>query len=122
LAVQSLAETHIVSGMEAMLTALHAYFAKFPNKALEFSNLAEVMETGDCKILKHCKTRWVGLLAPAKWVLSGYRLPVAKMATDYDAYAPTRTLYHLLIDVKCMLSMATIVPLFEKADSLMRFA
>jgi hypothetical protein len=49
-------------------------------------------------------------------------LLVAKMAADYDAHAPARTLYHLLIDVKCLLSMAAIVPLFEKADSLMRFA
>jgi hypothetical protein len=122
LVVQSLAETHIVSGMEALLAALHAYFSKSPKKALEFSNLAEVMGTGGRKILKHCKTRWVGLLAPAKRVLSEYRLLVAKMAADYDAHAPARTLYHLLIDVKCLLSMAAIVPLFEKADSLMRFA
>ena len=119
--VQSLAETHIVSSMEALLVALHAYFTKLPKKALESSNLAEVMETRGCKILKHCKTRWMGLLALAKQVLSEYRLLVAKMAADYDAHAPARTLYYLLIDVKCLLSMVAIVSLFEKADSLMRF-
>ena len=122
LVVHSLAETHIVSGMEALLAALHTYFAKSPKKALEFSNLVEVMETRGRQILKHCKTHWVGLLGPAKRVLTEYRLSVAKMAADYDAHTPACTLYHLLIDVKCLLSMAAIIPLFEKADSLMRFA
>ena len=63
------------------------YFAKSSKKALEFSNLVEVMETGGRKILKHCKTRWVGMLVPAKRVLSEYRLLVAKMAADYDSHA-----------------------------------
>ena len=122
LVVQSLVETQIVSGMEALLAALHAYFAKSPKKAFEFSKFAEVMETKDHKIFKHCKTCWVGLLTLAKWVLSEYRLLVAKMVANYDAHALACTLYHLLIDVKCLLSMATIVPLFEKADSFMKFA
>jgi hypothetical protein len=121
LAVQSLAETDIVSQMEALFTALHAYFAKSPKKALEFSNLAEVMETGGHKILKHCKTRWVGMLAIAKHILSEYWLLVAKMVADYDSHAPTHSLYHLLVDVKCLLSMAAIVPVFEKVESLMKF-
>jgi hypothetical protein len=106
--------------MEALLAALHAYFAKSPKKALEFSNLAEIMEIGSRKILKHYKIHWMGLLVPAKRVLSEYRLLVAKMAANYDAHTPARTLYHLFIDVKCLLNMVAIVPLFEKADLLMK--
>jgi hypothetical protein len=121
LAVQSLAEIDIVSQMEALLTALHAYFAKLPKNALEFSNLAKVMETGGRKILKHCKTRWMGMLAPAKRILSEYRLLVAKMAANYNSHAPARSLYQLLVDVKCLISMAAIIPLFEKVESLMKF-
>jgi hypothetical protein len=121
LVVQSLAETDIVSQMEALLTTLYAYFAKLPKKALEFSNLAEVMETRGRKILKHCRTRWVGMLAPAKRILSKYRLLVAKMAANYNSHAPTCSLYYLLVDVKCLLSMAAIVHLFEKVESLMKF-
>ena len=51
------------------------------------------------------------LLARAKRVLSQYELLVAKMAADYDAHVPTRTLYHLLTDIKFF----AIMPLFEKA-------
>jgi hypothetical protein len=122
LAVQSLAKTQIASNMESLLTALHTYFTKSPKKALTFSNLVEVMETGGRKILKFCMIRRMGLLAPAKWVLSEYRLLVAKMATDYDAHNFASTLHHLLNDVKYLLSIPAIVPLFEKADSLMKFA
>jgi hypothetical protein len=43
------------------------------------------------------------ILAPAKQVLSEYQLLVAKMEADYDGHAPTRSLYHLLVDVKCLL-------------------
>lgn len=118
LAVQSLAEIDIVSQMEAFLTTPHAYFTKSPKKALEFSNLAQVIETGGRKILKHYKTNWVGMLAPAKRVLSEYQLLVAKMAADYDRHALARSLYQLLVDVKCFLSMAA---LFKKAKSLMKF-
>jgi hypothetical protein len=113
--VQSLAETDIISQMEALLTTLPAYFVKLPKKALEFSNLTEVMEMGGRKILKHCVICWVGMLAPAKCVLCEYQLLVAKMAADYDSHAPAHCLYHVLVDVKCLLSMAAIVPLFEKA-------
>jgi hypothetical protein len=44
------------------------------------------------------------------------------MAVNYDAHALARTIYNLLIDVMCLLSMAAIVPLFEKVGSLMKFA
>jgi hypothetical protein len=91
------------------------------SQSCQISKLAEVMEIGGCKIFKHCKTSWVGMLAPAKHVLSEYRLLVAKMAADYDSHAPTRSLYHLLVDVKCLLRMVAIVPLFKKAKLLMKF-
>jgi hypothetical protein len=105
-----------------LLTALHTYFAKSPKKDLEFSNLIEVMETGGRKILKHCTMLWVGVLALAKRVLNEYRFLVARMVADYDAHTVACTFYHLLVDVKCLLSIAAIVPLFEKEGLLIKFA
>ena len=91
----------IVSKGESLLSALHTYFCKSPKKCLEFSKLAEIMERKGLKILKHCKTRWVGMLAPLKHVLSEWRLLIVKMALDSPRHPPFRALYELLVDIEC---------------------
>ena len=57
LTMHVVSKTTIVSKGESMLSALHTYFSKSPKKCLEFSKLAEIMESKGLKILKHCKTR-----------------------------------------------------------------
>ena len=88
LAMHVVSKTAIVSKGESLLFSLHAYFSKSPKKSLEFSKLAEIMETKGLKILKHCKTRWVGMLAPLKKDLSEWRLLIVKMALDSVAILP----------------------------------
>ena len=121
LAMHVVSKTAIVSKGESLLSALHAYFSKSPKKSLEFSKLAEIMETKGLKILKHCKTRWVGMLAPLKRVLSEWRLLIVKMAMDYSSHPPSYVLYHLLCDIDSLLGMACILPLFEAVQSLSKF-
>ena len=121
LAMHVVSKTAIVSKGESLLSVLHAYFSKSPKKSLEFSKLAEIMETKGLKILKHCKTRWVGMLAPLKRVLSEWRLFIVKMALDYSSHPPSRVLYHLLCDIDSLLGMACILPLFEAVQSLSKF-
>ena len=66
LAMHVVSKTAIVSKGESLLSALHTYFSKSPKKCLEFSKLAEIMETKGLKILKHCKTHWGGHISPFK--------------------------------------------------------
>ena len=68
LAVHVVSKSVIVSKVEALPFALHGYFSKSPKKYLEFSKLAEIIDTKELKILKHCKTWWDGMLAPLKRV------------------------------------------------------
>ena len=121
LAMHVVSKTAIVSKGESLLSALHTYFSKSPKKCLEFSKLAEIMETKGLKILKHCKTRWVGMLAPLKRVLSEWRLLIVKMALDSPRHPPSHALYDLLADVDSLLAMACILPLFEAVQSLNKF-
>ena len=121
LAMYVVSKTGIVSKGEFLLSALHTYFSKSPKKCLEFSKLAEIMETKGLKILKHCKTRWVGILAALKRVLSEWRLLIVKMALDSPRHPPSRTLYELLADIESLLAMACILPLFEAMQFLNKF-
>ena len=118
LAMHVVSKTAIVSKGESLLSALHTYFSKSPKKCLEFSKLVEIMETKGLKILKHCKTRWVGMLAPLKRVLSEWRLLIVKMALDSPRHPPSRALYDLLADVDSLLAMAY---MFEAVQSLNKF-
>lgn len=54
--------------------------------------------------------------------MSEYRLLVVKLASDYASQPGCCQLHHLLFDVGTLLSMATIVPLFEAIESFMEFA
>ena len=114
-------KTTIMSRRESLLSALHTYFSKSPKKYLEFSKLAEIMETKGLKILKHCKALWVGMLAPLKRVLSEWRLLIVKMALDSPRHPPSHTLYELLANIESLLAMAYILPLFEVMQSLNKF-
>ena len=111
----------IVSKGEFLLVALLVYFSKSREKSLEFSKLAEVMETKGLKILKHCKTRWVEMLAPLKQVMFEWRLLIVKMTLDYTNHPPSRTSYHLLCGIESLLGIACILPLFEVVQSLNKF-
>ena len=66
LAMHVVFKTTIVSKGESLLSALHVYFSKSSKKSLEFSKLTKIIETKGLKILKHCKSRWVDMLAPLK--------------------------------------------------------
>ena len=121
LAMHVVSKANIVSKGESLFFVLHTYFCKSPKKCLEFSKLAKIMDTKGLKILKHCKIRWMGMLAPLKRILSEWWLLIVKMALDSPRHPPSRALYELLADIESLLAMAYILPFFEAVQSLNKF-
>ncbi len=62
----------MVIRLENLLQTLYPYFSNSPKRHLEFSKLAEVMETQGNKLLKNVKTWWILMLEPTKRVMSEY--------------------------------------------------
>lgn len=115
-------KTPFVDCLESLLWIVHRYFVKSSKKALKFSKLAKIIKTKDLKILKHCKTRSIGLLSPCKRILIEYGLLVVKMVFDYISHPASYEFYHLFSNVETSLSMATIILLFQAIQSFIKFA
>ena len=63
-------------------------FLQLPKVAkchVEYQRVAVKLQTNNLKILRNTKTRWIGMVAPVKWVLSQYKTLVTKMSKDADA-------------------------------------
>jgi hypothetical protein len=129
LAVEPLSNLLVVSKIESLCKYIHSYFSHSPKRHLEFTKLAEIVETKGLKILNNVKTRWISLLEPLKRVLGEYKTLIAKMCEDAAVKDPepkvTEKAKHnldLLCDVGTLLALPCILPLLESVDSLMRFA
>ena len=120
LTMHAVSKTVIVSKAESLLSTFHVYFFKSSKKSLEFSKTAKIIETKGLKILKHCKTHWIGMLAPLKCVLFEWHLLLVKMALDYSNHPPSRALYHLLYDIESLLGTVCILPLFKVVQYLIK--
>ncbi len=125
LAVQCLSDLEMVSRIETLLSALHMYFSKSPKRHLELQKLAELFETKGRKILQNVKTRWISMLSPLKRVLSEYRTLLVKMYSDQfvkPVIPAAKVNYELLANIRCLLTMAAVVPLLEAVKALVVFA
>jgi hypothetical protein len=73
LAVEPLSNLPLVSKIESLCKSMHSYFSHSPKRHLEFTKLAEIMETEGLKIVNNVKTRWISLLEPLKHILGEYK-------------------------------------------------
>ena len=82
LVVLSLSGLPMVKKLEALCNSLHFYFNSFPKRYLEFTKLAEVVETSCQKILDNIKTRWILTLEPMKHLLLEYKILIETMSNN----------------------------------------
>jgi hypothetical protein len=132
LAVEPLSNLPVVNKIESLCKNIHSYFSHSPKRHLEFTKLAEIVETKGLKILNNVKTRWISLLEPLKRVLGKYKTLIAKMCEDAVVKDPkskakeviekAKRNLDILCDVGTLLASPCILPLLESIDSLMRFA
>ncbi len=71
-----------MSRIDTMLQSLYTLFVHSPNKHLEFTKLAQILQTKGNKILCNVKTRWINMLNPTSCVMSKYKMLMLKMAKD----------------------------------------
>jgi hypothetical protein len=82
LTMQTLSIIPLMKCIESLLQTLHAYFVHSPQRHLEFTKLAEIMETKGNKILCNVKTRWISMLSPTNRIMVKYRTWLLEMAKD----------------------------------------
>ena len=124
LAMQCLSDLEMVARIETILVALHKYFSKFPKCHLELQKLAELLKSKGSKILQNIKTRWISMLRPLKHVLSEYRIVLVKICTGHlvkSTIPAAKVNYELMVDIKCLLTLAAVLPLLEAVKALVVF-
>jgi hypothetical protein len=82
LAIEPLSNLPLVNKIESLCKSMHSYFLHSPKRHLEFTKLAEIVETEGLKIVNNVKTRWISLLEPLKRVLGEYKTLIVKMCED----------------------------------------
>ena len=125
LAMSYLSDLEMVARIETLLIILYKYFSKSPKRHLELQKLAELLESKGRKILRNVKTRWISILSPLKRVLSEYRTLLVKMYFDHllkPTIPATKVNYKLVPDIKCLLTLAAVLPLLEVVKVLVVFA
>jgi hypothetical protein len=138
LAVEALSNLPMVSQIEEMLASLYVFFAHSPKRHLEFTKLAEVMQSKGLKILKNITTRWISMLAPAVRVMNEYKVLLVKMAMDSKPHERdengkkvpkdkkllklAKKNLTLLSDIQILLGLSGLLPLLRSVHSLMKFA
>jgi hypothetical protein len=111
-----------VCKIETLLQALHSYFTSSPKRHLEFTKLAELVETSGLKILGSVRTRWINMLEPLKRVLSEYKTLIVKMSKDATEESKAAHNLMLLCDVSTLLALPSLLPLLESVNSLITFS
>jgi hypothetical protein len=82
LAVEALSGLPVVKKLESLCKSLHAYFLGSPKCHLEFTKLAEVVETEGLKMLNKVQMRWISLLESLKRICGEYKTLIVKFAED----------------------------------------
>ena len=125
LAVQCLSNLEMVARIETILAVFHKYFIKSPKRHLKLQKLVELLESKGKKFLQNIKTRWISMLSPLKCVLSEYRTLLVKIYSDHlikPTISATKVNYELMVDIKCLLTLAAVLPLLEAVKALVVFA
>jgi hypothetical protein len=116
LVLQILFVIHVVKCIESFLQRLHAYFAHSPNRHLEFTKLAKVMEA-------------TGNKSFAMWRFNGFPCWVMQketwQSTKFDCWKwlwiIVQTSKHLC-DLQIVFELACILPLLKFVHVLIKFA
>ena len=125
LAVQCLSDLEMVVRIETLLAALHKYFSKSPKHHLELQKLAELLESKGKKILQNIKTRWISIVSPLKCFLSEYRTLLVKMYFEHlvkPTIPVTKVNYELMVDIKCLLTLAAVLSFLKVVKALVVFS
>jgi hypothetical protein len=122
LAVQALSNLPMVTKIESLLQSLHSYFTSSPKRHLEFTKLAEIVETSGLKMLPTVRTRWISMFEPLKRVLSEYKTLIVKMSKD--AIEESKAIHNLMLlcDLSTLLALPCLLPLLESVNSLITFS
>jgi hypothetical protein len=122
LAVEALSGLPVVKKLESLCKSLHAYFSGSPKRHLEFTKLAEVVETERLKMLNKVQTRWISLLEPLKRICGEYKTLIVKFAKDATLESGAKKNLSLLLDLATLLALPCILPMLEVVQSLIKFA
>jgi hypothetical protein len=125
LAVECLSELDVVARIELLITSMHSYFAKSPKRHSELEKLSELLDSNGGKMLRDVSTRWISMLAPAKRILSEYRVLLVKMYSDQFAKPVIRVAkrnFETTADVKNLVALAATIPLLECVRNLVVFS
>lgn len=122
LAVQALSNLPMVTKIKTLLQLLHSYFTSSPKMHLEFTKLAEIMETSGLKMLPTVRTRWISMFEPLKRVLSEYKTLIVKMSKDANEESKAAPNLMFLCDLSTLLALPYLLPLLESVNSLITFS
>lgn len=84
LVVEAMSKQLTLVKIEGLFGGLYSFFAHMPKQHLEFTQLAQTLDSNGFKILWNYKTRWISMLFPLKRVVDGYQDFVEKMALEKD--------------------------------------
>lgn len=122
LVVGTLSNLPMVAKLENLCKSLYSYFGSSPKHHLEFSKLAEVVESEGLKILRNVKSRWMSILAPLERIMGEYKNLIVKMSLDAPSTIATRSNLVLLIDLQTLFGLPCILPLLTKINQLIKFS
>jgi hypothetical protein len=115
----------MVARIETLLVSLYKYFSMFSKRHLELQKLVKLLESKGSKFLQNVKTRWISMLRLLKRILSKYRTLLVKMYSDHlvkPTIPTTKINYELMTNIKCLLTLAAVLPLLEVVKALIVFA
>ncbi len=100
---------------------MYAYFSSSPNRHLEFTKLAKIMEIGGFKTFKNVNTQWISMLDPLKCILVTYKTLIVKMSQDNISVTQARLNLNLLCDLHTLPTLFYLLPLLEAINVLFKF-
>jgi hypothetical protein len=131
LAVRAIGEFSIIHKLENLCQSLHAYLNKSPKRAMAFAELADELNLGCSKIVRHVKTRWVSVYEPLLRIRHNYQTLVVQMAEKMDmkkykvksekgAHAAKNL--DMLCDLDMFLSLPALLPMLSIMNDLIIYA
>jgi len=102
-------------------STLRVFFTS-PKHHLEFTKLAEIIETKGLKVLWNVKTRWISLLQSLNRVGKENKTLFVKMAIDNANVELAKAKLLNLCDIDMIFGLPCILPMFKFVNSLIKFA
>lgn len=123
--VKELSHLLVLANIENLLHTLHNYFARSPERHLEFFLMSKVRQTKGLNIIQNVKTSWLGMLWPLKRVMPKYRTFVHKMhgeafdiTTTHACQKAARLNFDLLVDAFIPIALCCFILLLETMRTL----